>query len=63
MALKAGKKTVKLKPSLADNIGARYLISGSLRQAGETIRISVKLTDTLEIPNVTFMNTPFKRVN
>ena len=37
---------------LANNIGARYLISGSLRKAGETIRISVKLTDTLSLSEV-----------
>ncbi len=37
---------------LADNIGARYLISGSLRQAGDTIRISVKLTDTASLSEV-----------
>ncbi len=37
---------------LANNIGARYLISGSLRKAGETIRISVKLTDTLSLSDV-----------
>ena len=37
---------------LASNIGARYIISGSLRQAGETIRISVKLTDTASLSEV-----------
>ena len=37
---------------LASNIGARYIISGSLRQAGETIRISVKLTDTVSLSEV-----------
>ena len=37
---------------LANDIGARYLISGSLRQAGETIRISVKLTDTASLSEV-----------
>ena len=37
---------------LASNIGARYIISGSLRQAGETIRISVKLTDTISLSEV-----------
>ena len=37
---------------LANNMGARYLISGSLRQAGETIRISVKLTDTISLREV-----------
>ncbi len=37
---------------LANNIGARYLISGSLRQAGDTIRISVKLTDTASLSEV-----------
>ena len=38
--------------NLANNIGARYLISGSLRQAGDTIRISVKLTDTVSLSEV-----------
>ena len=37
---------------LASNIGARYIISGGLRQAGETIRISVKLTDTVSLSEV-----------
>ena len=37
---------------LANNIGARYLISGNLRQAGDTIRISVKLTDTASLSEV-----------
>mgnify|MGYP001386002347 CR=1 FL=1 len=37
---------------LAKNFGARYLISGSLRKAGETIRISVKLTDTVSLSEV-----------
>lgn len=42
--------TLNKKPEdiskLATDIGARYLISGNLRQAGEAIRISIKLTDT-----------------
>ena len=42
--------TLNKKPedisNLATDIGARYLISGNLRQAGEAIRISIKLTDT-----------------
>ena len=37
---------------LANNIGARYLISGSLSKAGDTIRISVKLTDTESLSEV-----------
>ena len=37
---------------LAKNIGARYLISGSLSKAGETIRISIKLTDTVSLSEV-----------
>ena len=37
---------------LANDIGARYLISGSLRQAGDTIRISVKLSDTANLSEV-----------
>ena len=38
--------------NLAKNIGARYLISGSLSKAGETIRISIKLTDTVSLSEV-----------